>query len=103
MLLLRPIDIETAMPMVSSAMKKTRPSSPIVAPMSSSDAIRRRKEIGAPAASGRKSSACIGVKASDSATAMNKRTCTGMRGLEKPGISIRQAPTRLNTTKATRT
>ena len=40
---------------------------------------------------------------SDRAMAMNRRAWTGMRGLEKPGISIRQAPMRLNTTKAART
>jgi len=35
-----------------------------------------------------------GDSASVTATAMNRRTCTGTRALEKPGISMRQPPMR---------
>ena len=43
-----------------------------------------------------------GVSASVTDTAMNRRTCTGTRELEKPGISIRQPPMRQNSRKTTR-
>ena len=44
-----------------------------------------------------------GVSASVTAIARNRRTCTGTRVLEKPGISIRQPPMRQNRRKTGRT
>ena len=44
----------------------------------------------------------IGVRANVTDTAMNKRTCTGTRELENPGISIRQPPMRQNSRNTAR-
>ena len=73
-------------------------------PIRSSDPMRRSSVTGSPSStSGRTMSICRGVRASDTAMAMKSRTCTGTRGLENPGMIIRQAPIRLNTTNAAMT
>ncbi|MCY1372691.1 hypothetical protein D9M69_599180 [compost metagenome] len=44
-----------------------------------------------------------GSTANEQASAMNNRTCSGIRPLEMPGISIRHAPTRQNASMAAKT
>ena len=96
--------IEAAIIMVSSARKNSRPRMPMKPPISSSEKIvppsePRLSVKSLPSSTRGLPPVSAGASARLSVTAMNSLTGTGVRALEKPGATIRQAPMRQNSTK----
>ena len=84
-----------AVAMNCRARKNSRPIRPMSAPTTVSETMRASMASGATCGrAARSTGTSSGDSASVTATAMNRRTCTGTRALEKPGISMRQPPMR---------
>ena len=97
-LLLRPMLKAIEVAIVSSARKNSRAISPIINPISVSLPSSLKSISGwtsVPIL--RASGVSTGKSATEIASATNSRARTGMRALERPGISMRQAPTRQKT------
>ena len=100
----KPIAIVAAFASASSARKKSRPSTPIIAPIRSSETINPTSACGdrsvSAASTGSRSN---GASTSVRATARKSRICAGTRVLESPGISMMQVPILQNNMKTVRT